>query len=144
MNAEALAMIQRLRTRQIPPVFNRRYIFTNPECFQTPVGSGNARVRRQNADSQRKIIFWRYYEKGHMVTHFPLDYETIGEEVICNYEQITFEEMGQAPLIALFSLNSLLQRKMQSLVVLSNWSIHFQCRKCVNRTGAHSTVNDST
>lgn len=76
VDAEEPATMQKFRTQQIQPVSKGTYPFTNSGYIDTQIFRRNARGRGNNTCSQRLVICWIFYEKGHIVTHFPLGYVT--------------------------------------------------------------------
>lgn len=86
--------------------------FTNPRWIVTELGRGNAHGRGPNTGSQRPLVIWRCYAKGHMATHCPLEYDSRGGEVIRKYEFFPFEEMGQVSPGAYFRLKQLVRSEI--------------------------------
>eukprot|EP00171_Calliarthron_tuberculosum_P022792 IDg22792t1 len=107
IDAEALAVMQHRRTRRVPPLSKGNYPFDNPGWVERPLGVGAKRGSGPKGASSRPVICWRCYEKGHIATSCSLDYDTRSEEVIQNYEALTFEELGQVPPGAYFRLKQL-------------------------------------
>lgn len=95
IDAELLAVMQKFRISQIPPMSKGKYPFTNLGLIDPIIGFSTARERGSSTGSQLQKICWHCYAKVHMATYCPLDYDTRGKEVISNYELITFEEMGR-------------------------------------------------
>lgn len=88
IEAEALILMNRRGTRSIPLVSKGTYPFIKPGCRL--VGRGAPRVQKHSR-TQRPMICWRCYAKGHKSPNCSLDYDTRSDEVILNYESLTFE-----------------------------------------------------
>eukprot|EP00171_Calliarthron_tuberculosum_P004863 IDg4863t1 len=104
IEAEALAIVQRNNRRWAPPVARGTFPYENLGWIDKLLKNGRRNNQDPRSTIQRVFICWKCYAKGHMATHCTLDYDTRSGEVICNYEFLTFEEMGQVPPGAYFRL----------------------------------------